>query len=219
MKRLLVTLGIVAGLMIPAAAQASQSGLNLNWDNIAGSQCRSDTAKQLVNVQFTLTNDYDSGFAGNAWANDTITRNLRIWQVGATFCAQTSDRGTFSTFAGTSPSGSASVDAGVTGDLAGGYVSTFFTGTWNPAGSPYPTRGNLGTFDLQCTDANNCPGAHPDPLSWFSASSGFDLRHWGWIYHAANATDRSVWLNQDDVAAANSGDISSSSDGGGGGQL
>ena len=215
MKRLLVTLWILAGVMVvPVAAQASQSGLNLNWDNIAGSQCRSGTAKQIVNVSFTLTNDYDSGFAGNAWANDSITRNLRVWQIGsgsaATFCAQTSDRGTFNTFAGTSPSGSAHVDAGVTGDLAGGYVSTFFTGTYDPTASLYSTHGDLGTFDLQCTDANNCPGAHPSPLSYFSSTAGFDLRHWGWIYHADNATGQSVWLNQDNVTAANSGDISTS---------
>lgn len=214
MKRLLVTLGILAGLlMVPVAAQASS--LQLNWDNIAGSQCKSDGAKALVNVTFTLTNDYDSGFAGNAWANDSITRNLRIWQIGSTFCAQTSDRGTFSTFAGTSPSGAAQVDAGVTGSIAGGYVSTFFTGTYT-GGATYPTKGDLGSFDLQCTDANNCPGAHPSPLSYFSSTTGFDLHHWGWIYRADNATGQSVWLNQDNVTAPNSGDISSSAGGGGG---
>ena len=80
MKRLVVVLGILVGLMIPVAAQASASGLNLNWDNIAGSQCKNGSEKLLVNVSYTLTNDYDSGFAGNAWANDTINRNLRIWK-------------------------------------------------------------------------------------------------------------------------------------------
>jgi hypothetical protein len=105
------------------------------------------------------------------------------------------------------------VDAGVTGDIAGGYVSTFFTGTFSQGA--YATHGDLGTFDLHCTDANNCPGAHPTPQSYFSSTTGFDLRHWGWIYHASNATGQSVWLNQDNVPAASSGDISSTAPGGG----
>jgi hypothetical protein len=221
MKRLVVVLGILVGLMIPVAAQASSSGLNLDYGNIAGSQCKNGSEKLLVNVSYTLTNDYDSGFAGNAWANDTINRNLRIWKVGSTFCAQTQDRGSFSTFAGTSPSGTAHVDGGVTGDIAGGYVSTFFTGTYDAgAASHYATQGELGTFDLHCTDANNCPGAHPSPQSYFTGGStpGFDLRHWGWIYHA-DTTGQGVWLNQDNVTAASSGDISGSAASGGGGQL
>ena len=105
------------------------------------------------------------------------------------------------------------MNAGVTGDIAGGYVSTFFTGTYHP--STYATQGDLGTFDLHCTDANNCPGAYPSPQSYFSSTTGFDLRHWGWIYHADNATGQSVWLNQDNVAAADSGDISSAPSSGG----
>ena len=75
------------------------------------------------------------------------------------------------------------MSAGVSGSLAGGYVSTFFTGTYTGAG-PYATKDDLGSFDLQCTDANNCPGAHPSPLSYFSSTTGFDLHQWGWIYRA-----------------------------------
>jgi hypothetical protein len=202
MKRLLVVLGIFAGLMIPAAALATP-GLQLDKHDIAAKQCKSDGATKLVDVQFTLVNDYDSGFAGNAWANDTIDRHLRIWSLGdGTFCAQVADRGTFVTFAGASPSGASTVVAGVEGKLNGGYVSTFFTGTLGPA--PYARHGDLGTFDLQCTDANNCPGSHPSPLSYFSSTSGFDLAQWGWIYHAGK---HGTWLNEDDVTAADSGDI------------
>ena len=203
MKRALVLVAAV-GAAVTFAVAAQAGSLQLNWQNIAGSQCKSDTATQLVNVQFNVVNDYDSGFAGNAWANDTITRNLRVWQVGTTYCAQTSDRGSFTTFAGTSPSGMSTVSGGVTGDIAGGYVTTFFTGTFNPSG-PYGTHGNLGTFDLQCTTAYNCPGAVPTPQSYFSSTSGYDLRHWGWIYHTDG---HGTWLNQDNVSAANSGDIS-----------
>jgi hypothetical protein len=202
MKRAWVLVAAV-GAAVTFAVAAQAGALSLNWQNIAGSQCKSDTARQLVNVSFNVVNDYDSGFAGNAWANDTITRNLRVWQVGATYCAQVSDRGSFTTFAGTSPSGTRTVSAGVPGDIAGGYVTTFFTGTFDPSG-PYATHGDLGTFDLQCTDASNCPGAHPTPESYFGSTSGFDLSHWGWIYHAGS---HGTWLNQDGTSAADGGDI------------
>jgi hypothetical protein len=202
MKRLFVVLGILAGLMIPVAALASP-GLKLDKQAIAGKQCTVDGATKLVDVHFALVNDYDSGFAGNAWANDTIDRHLRIWQLdNGTFCAQVEDHGKFVTFEGTSPSGAGTVSAGVTGKLDGGYVSTFFTGTYSP--SLYATHGDLGPFDLACIDANTCPGAHPSPLSYFSATAGFDLAQWGWIYHAGK---NGTWLNQIDVSAADGGDI------------
>jgi hypothetical protein len=203
MKRLFVVLGILAGLMIPVAALASP-GLKLDKQAIAGKQCTVDGATKLVDVHFALVNDYDSGFAGNAWANDTIDRHLRVWSLDdGTFCAQVADHGTFVTFAGPSPSGTATVSAGVEGKLDGGYVSTLFTGTLDPT-PLYASHGDLGTYDLQCTDASNCPGAHPSPLSYFSSTVGFDLAQWGWIYHAGK---HGTWLNQDDVAAADGGDI------------
>src|SRR4051812_23890419 len=41
--------------------------------------------KQIVNVTYTLTNDYDSGFVstnGGNWANDTVTRSLKVFDLG-----------------------------------------------------------------------------------------------------------------------------------------
>ncbi len=192
-----------AALAIPAAALASPA---LDKSNIAGAQCRTTGpgTKGLVNVTYTLVNDYDSGYAGNAWANDTIHRRLRIWRTSTnTFCAQVRDSGTFTTFAGTSPSGMSTVSAGVPGRMNGGYVTTFFTGTYAPGAMP--THGDLGTFDLQCTDASNCPGAHPSYQSYFSSTSGDDLAHWGWIYKAKS--HHGTWLNQDDSTPATGGDI------------
>src|SRR4029077_16396559 len=70
----------------------------------------------VVNVNYTLINDFDSGVAGNAWANDTINRHLQIRQDGnsssTTFCAMIDDTGSFVTFAGISPAGTATVSAG-----------------------------------------------------------------------------------------------------------
>lgn len=189
------------------AFQITASGaqpLKLDKKDISDKACKPEGshATQLVNVHYTLVNDYDSGFGGNAWANDTIDRHLRIWSLdGGLFCAQAADHGKFVTFAGISPSGSSTVAAGITGELEGGYASTFFTGTFVPG---YAVRGDLGTFDLMCTPSFSCPGPHPTPLSYFSSSSGFDLAQWGWIYHAGK---HGTWLNQDDVAAADSGDI------------
>lgn len=198
MKLLAVAL---AALALPLAAVASP-GLRLDRQAISSQQCTSGGAALLVNVHYTLVNDYDSGFAGNAWANDTILRHLRIWQgSGGTFCVQVADAGWFATFAGVSPSGTSTVSAGVRGVLDGGYVTTFFSATYAPT---LPTRGYLGAFDLQCDAAFVCPGAHPSYLSYFSSTSGDSQAHWGWIYHAGA---HGTWLNQDGVAPAAGGDI------------
>ena len=75
MKRISVlVLGLLAGLVVFASVSSASPGLKLDKKAIGGKQCQADSAKstELVNVHFTLVNDYDSGFAGNAWANDTI---------------------------------------------------------------------------------------------------------------------------------------------------
>lgn len=204
MSRVWMVALVAAGLAVPAAALAQPQVLKLDKQDLAAKQCRPEgsNAKQLVNVHYTLLNDYDSGFAGNAWANDTIHRQLRIWQLAdGTFCARVADHGKFSTFAGPSPSGASTVGAGVIGEMQGGYVTTFFTATYSPT---LPTRGDLGTFDLMCDAAFNCLGPRPSYRSYFSSTSGDHLAQWGWIYRAGN---HGTWLNQDDVPAASSGDI------------
>ena len=156
----------------------------------------------LVTVPYGLVTDYDSGFAGNAWANATIDRHLQVWSTGpGTYCATVEDHGSFVTFAGPSPSGTSTVSAGVRGVIGGGYVTTTFTGTFAPS---LPTRGNLGTFDLQCTSVSNCPGAHPSFTSYFSSTGSWDLAAWGWAYFAGR---HGTWVNAYNVSAADGGDI------------
>ncbi|HEY7019346.1 MAG TPA: hypothetical protein VH297_12840 [Gaiellaceae bacterium] len=206
MRRLRYLLVALAVLAVPAVALADPGTLTLDKADISAAACKTGKPRQLVNVTFTLVNDYDSGFAGNAWANDTVHRQIRIWTSKTTgkYCAQIRDRGSFVTFAGTSPSGSSTVSAGIGGRMNGGYVTTSFDGTFAPS---YPTHGNLGTFDLQCTSAYDCPGVHPSYESYFSSTSNDDaLAQWGWIYKAQK--HHGVWLNQDDTPAAASGDIS-----------
>jgi hypothetical protein len=202
MKRML--LFVVLASLFAAASAVAAPGLKLDQQDLASKVCKpaGSGARQLVDVHYTLVNDYDSGFAGNAWANDTIDRHLRVYGLAdGTFCANVEDHGSFVTLTGTSPSGASTVAAGIKGSIDGGYNTTFFTGTFDPSKA---TRGNLGTFDLQCTDAYTCPGTHPSYRDYFSSASGDDLAQWGWIYKTGK---HGTWLNQDDVAAADSGDI------------
>ena len=188
MKRVLTFFAVVA---FAAAAVGVASAASYNKPLCGG--------ELMVNVTYRLTNDFDSGVHGNAWANDSINRHVQIFAVGSgNFCAAINDTGTFTTFAGDSPSGTGTVTAGIKGVINGGYVTTVFAGTLNPAPA-YATRGNLGSFDLQCTDASTCPGARPSFLSYVTGA--WDFADWGWSYHTARNGD---WINS---AAANTGDI------------
>jgi hypothetical protein len=168
-------------------------------DDATASDCNGDGSTALVNVTFTLTNDADSGFAGNAWADDTIHRTLRIWaEPDGSFCAVVHDTGSFATYAGASPSGNDTVSAGIEGGIHGGYVATI-QGTL--AASPdYPTSGNLGTFDLGCGQTFTCPGARPSLTSYVDVSS-YDLPTWGWTYRTPHD---GTWVN---ASTGSSGDI------------
>ena len=203
MKRIAVLAAATAGLALAAAASASP-GLRLDRQDISAAQCTSGGhAKQVVDVLYTLQNDADSGFGGNYWANDTLLRHLRIWsEADGSYCVQVADLGTFVTYAGTSPSGSSTVSAGVRGIISGGYVTTDVVGTFAPT---LATHGYVGTYDLQCDASGNCPGSSISWASYFSSVTSSDaFAQWGWIYYAGR---HGTWLNQDDVAAAASGDI------------
>jgi hypothetical protein len=189
--------GLVLALLIASCAFAASisaaPGLKLDKQDIGPKSCNGAGAKVVVDVHFTLVTP-DSGFGGNDWANDTIDRHLRIWQQSdTTFCAQVEDHGKFVTMAGTSPGGSSTVGDGVTGNLEGGYVVSNIVGTLK-ATPDYATRGNLG---------GPYGDVRPSVASYVN-SAPLNLSEWGWIYHAGK---NGTWLNQDDVAAADSGDI------------
>src|SRR3954470_16387107 len=72
----------------------------------------------------------------NVWAIGNYTRTYQLYRVsGHTFCATWRDSGTFTTVGGTSPGGTGTVDAGVTGNLTQTRVETF-SGTFQPHGLP-----------------------------------------------------------------------------------
>jgi hypothetical protein len=202
-RRIIVLAAVAAGLALAGAALGAP-GPRLDRRDISARQCTTGgRAKQVVDVLYTLKNDADSGFGGNYWADDTILRHLRIWsEADSTYCVQVADVGAFVTYAGTSPSGTSTVSAGVRGILDGGYITSSVVGTFAPT---LATHGYLGTYDLQCDSSGSCPGASISWASYFGSVMSSDaFAQWGWIYRAGR---HGTWLNQDDVAAAASGDI------------
>lgn len=158
--------------------------------------------KVVVNVNYTLLNDTDSAVGGGTWANDTISRHLQISQVSdGMYCATVSDNGSFVTYDNTSPQGTGTVTAGLTGVLSGGYRTDTFAGSLvsSPA---YKTKGQLGSFDLACDRDQNCPGAHPTVSSFVTGWAGAQP-WWGWEY---KTSQNGVWVN---ASTGNSGDIKS----------
>jgi len=189
-------------VLLSAASVIAAPSEHLNW----GAQLHSGTSAcpsgpLVINVVEKVVNDDDSGVAGNAWALDDFVRQIQVVDTGGgTFCATVSYHGSFTTFAGISPGGTGSVDAGVVGTFEGGYVSTQFSATLKSAPLAR-VRGSIGTFDYQCDDAFNCPGSFDWTTLYFDNVAGFDLAWWGWVYHAGN---NGSWVN---AISGNSGDI------------
>jgi hypothetical protein len=159
-----------------------------------GKQVCQASGQAVVNVHFTYTSP-DSGVAGNTWANDTINRQLQIWQTGSTYCASVTDQGSFVTAVGPSPSGNATVPTGITGKMKGGYttIPLTLTGTFNQNG--LPTRGDLGNYDSTNRPSFMSYGLDGGPTG--------GLGDWGWTYQTAS---NGTWVN---AASGNVGDIKS----------
>lgn len=147
-------LGLAASSAL--AGNSGDKGLKPDRQAILPTACNGSGTTLVVNVSYELTNDADSGFAGNEWANDTIQRTLQIWQQpDGSYCAVAGDSGSFVTLPGTSPSANSTLSGGIDGTIQGGYVATF---TGSPKTSPdYATSGDLGTFDLQCAATSTAP--------------------------------------------------------------
>ena len=194
MRRLtaLVTAAVAAGVLATTAGA-------FGGPQLAASACGG--GQLVVNVTHKVVNDVDSGFNG-AWAFDSYNRQIQVWQTApGTYCATVNYEGKFATVAGQTSPGQGSTNvftSSVQGTFNGGYRTTQFTGTLNPAPA-YSTRGNIGTFDYACDLSFNC-----SYWSWvgtyFTSTSGFDLAWWGWEYKYKNQR----WINAGD---GSSGDI------------
>jgi hypothetical protein len=200
MRRLLVLVAAITAILV-ALVRPVSAGPSLNWGTeVNAGQCPDGTL--VINVTHKVTNDADSGDAGNYWAYDNYNKHIQVWQTGAdAFCAIVRYVGSFTTVATRSPGNTDDISAGITGTFQGGYRANI-TGTLDPSPTSQ-SRGNLGTFDYQW--AGDPSDGTVTPFDWvgtyFSSISIFDQVWWGWIYHGgANGT----WVN---VVSGNSGDI------------
>jgi hypothetical protein len=197
MKKLVAA--AAALLVALVTAGAANADPPLDRSQLATSRC--GTGPVVVDVVEGVTNDADSGVAGNAWATDTVARELVVVRTGAsTFCAIARYAGGFTTNAGPSPGGTATIPAGIAGVLGGGYRSATFTAAFTPS---KPTFGYVGTLDYGCNGSFDCPGAVDWTTWYFNSGAGvpLDLAWWGWIYRAPG---HGSWVN---ASSGNSGDI------------
>jgi hypothetical protein len=88
------------------------------------------------------------------------------------------------------------------GRMSGGYNTGTFSGSL-VANPTYDTKGQLGSFDLMCTNAYTCPGDHPTVSSYVSGWNG-NLAWWGWQYKTAQ---NGTWTNAVDVSGTSQGNI------------
>ncbi len=200
-QKFVLAILMVALLVVNSVAFAAPEKLNFG-KQLNAAQCDPNSGKLVINVVQNITNDIDSGVAGNYWAYDNYNRHIQVRQTGTDqFCASVRYQGSFTTNAGPSPQNTGTVTAGVTGTFEGGYTAAI-TGTLKtvPGAS---TRGNIGTFNYACTVAGDCPGY----VSWlglyFDPGFSFGYTWWGWIYHGG---DNGTWVNATDPPG-NSGDI------------
>ncbi len=204
----LFTIVLSATTLVLAVLVVTTSNLfatpgNIRGTNSLGKKLCDATGSPVINVTQKITNDADSGQAGNYWAFDTITRQIKVYkQTDATFCAIVDYQGRFDSQAGqTSPGATGTLTGVEDGTFKGGYRATI-TGTLK-ANPSWQTKGSVGTTNYQCDLSGNCPGA----VSWVNvyftngpSDPGFDYQWWGWQYQYQNHT----WINSSD---GNSGDI------------
>lgn len=194
--KIISTAGLVALLAAPAfAAPQLNHGTQLN-----SGECNKVGAP-VVNVVQKVVNDVDSGEAGNNWAFDNLTRQIKVWKSSTQdeYCALVKYEGKFDAQAGQqSPGNTESLTGDEDGTFEGGYRATI-TGDLLLAPA-WSTKGSVGTTDYQCDIAGNCPGYVSWIDQYFTPGYGFDYEWWGWIYRAGQNT----WVNSVD---GNSGDV------------
>jgi hypothetical protein len=202
MKLIFRSLLFVLTLTFAASLFTVQAKPHTFGNQLSASQCDPSGHHMVLNVVFQVTNDADSGVAGNYWALDSYTKHVQVWDMGGGgFCAQVKYNGSFVTVAGISPGNTGLVTAGITGTMEGGYNATF-TGSFTPGTKR--TKGNIGSKDNACTITGGVPSCG-DIYSWaseyFPNMDNFNQNYWGWTYDAG---DNGTWVN---ASAGNSGDI------------
>ena len=156
--------------------------------------------KLVLNVHYRVLNDVDTGIRGNNWAFDDYTRTVRVWRKSAgRYCAaSTYTDGTFTTIAGMSPGGKATIPAGIRGTFKGASVTTF-RGTQRTDATP--TNGDLGVKDFQCTSDDSkgqCAGTFDWLSAYFTSTDNFNsfkYVRYAFTYHATEG-GHGTWTDQ-----------------------
>lgn len=196
----------------PESKHENRNNNSFNADNeLTKVKCNAK-GNPVINITQKVQNDVDSGFGSNAyfpgqanyWNVESYTRHIKVWSVGeGKWCATVAfDGGKFNAFyKQTGPGGTGLIGADINGEMRGGYRATF-NGTFSP--TDWPTNGNVGTFDYNCSLLQDCPGAVSWLSKYFPGYTNFDQPWWGWIYKAGN---HGTWINAIDVLPADSGNI------------
>jgi len=155
--------------------------------------------KLVLNVRYHVLNDLDTGVRSNNWAFDNYARTVHVWRKsGGRYCAASTYTGTFTTIAGASPAGKATIPAGIRGTFKGQSMTTF-RGTQRPGAAP--TSGDLGTKDFQCTSADTkgqCAGTFDWLTAYFTSTDNFKsftYVRYSFVYHATEG-GRGTWTDQ-----------------------
>jgi hypothetical protein len=188
----LVALGAL-GVSLLATLSLADASATVKPDS-----CPTDNP-MVVNSYARYENLADNGADGHVWALDAATRSFQIWRVGTNaYCMKLRDVGTFTTFAGVSPEGIATVSGGVTGSFDGTkYVRIY--GTFAPK---VATTGFIGDFDAQCQQDGTCLGPRPGAVVLYFSSVYFV--DFGWFLATYDGGACGTWVQS---SSGDSGDI------------
>jgi hypothetical protein len=191
---------MIAALLINVQLKAAPGHPTLNWGATVNAGSCNTGGAPVINVTEKIVGDVDSGLSGY-WAFDTYNRSIQVWdQHNGTYCAVVRYSGKFDAVAGqTSPGdNAASLTGNEDGTFEGGYIATI-TGTL--LGTPlWRTRGNVGTFDYQCSLSGVCLNRVSWLDQYFNSVDDFSYGWWGWIYHGTHNS----WVNS---STGNAGDV------------
>lgn len=196
MKKLIGVIVAVVVLFLPVMALAAPTSPHLNWGTeLNQGECEQGTL--VINVSDKITDNPDSGEAGNIWALDNVNRQIQVREVSVdTFCVVVQYQGKFVTVAGRSPGDTDNIGAGITGNMHGGYRVTI-TGTLK---SDLPrTRGNIGSFEYDPAVSEFFIRSWAN--KYFENGWTYSFAYWGWIYRAGK---NGTWVN---ASTGNEGDI------------
>lgn len=198
------SLALALAALLLSAVPAAAAPPTLSWGSeLGGGQCETGGAP-VVDVNYKVVNSVDSGLAG-WWASEDYNKQVQLWDQGeGAYCAVVSYLGHFTGVAGQqSPGNTEPLDGSERGTFQGGYRMVI---TGELLAEPtWPTRGQLGAIDYECTTPVgfnvSCPGSVDWIDQYFEPGYGEGLDWWGWIYHGGRY---GTWLNTSD---GNSGDI------------